>query len=119
MTSTFTEDVAHYFTGYRPVKGASDLAKYWAMYQSEGRTTHWIVDYAISEGNEAVVEFAMETTTPEEPTPAVLRGTEWYVFRGDKIAEVRAYYTWVHGAAPSKLEEFPYAERGYPATETR
>ena len=117
MMSTFTKDVVHYFTGYSPVKGASELAKYWAKFQSGGRTTLWSVDHAISEGKEAVIEWTMKTTSAGEFTPAVLRGTEWYVFRDGKIAEIRAYYSWVHGVAVSQLEEFPYVERGYPATE--
>ena len=33
MMSTFTKDVLHYFTGYSPVKGASELAKYWVNFQ--------------------------------------------------------------------------------------
>lgn len=117
MMSTFTRDVAHYFTGYPPVIGASELAKYWSKFQLGGRTTLWTVDHAISEGNEAVIEWTMKTTAPGS-TPAVLRGTEWYVFRDGKIAEIRAYYSRVHGVAVSQLEGYPYADRGYLAKET-
>ena len=33
MMSFFTKDVLHYFTGSSPVKGASELAKYWVNFQ--------------------------------------------------------------------------------------
>ena len=50
MMSTFTKDVVHYFTGYSPVTGDSDLEYYWAKFHSGVRTTLWSVDHAISEG---------------------------------------------------------------------
>ena len=40
------------------------------------------------------------------------RGTEWYLMRDGKIAEVRAYFMAVPDASV-ELSAFPYAERGY------
>ena len=57
-----------------------------------------------------------------ELTPAkgaereLIRGAEWYVFRDDKIAEIRAYYLNRFDPIPQtsfELRDYPYAERGY------
>jgi hypothetical protein len=40
------------------------------------------------------------------------RGTEWYVLRQGRIAEVRAYFIAGPGSS-SELATFPYADRGY------
>jgi hypothetical protein len=40
------------------------------------------------------------------------RGTEWYVMREARIAEVRAYFI-ADSSADSELAAFPYAQRGY------
>jgi hypothetical protein len=40
------------------------------------------------------------------------RGTEWYVMRDGRIAEVRAYFI-ADSAANAELAAFPYAQRGY------
>jgi ketosteroid isomerase-like protein len=120
MVSTFTPDVVHYFTdlnrppGKRgPVKGALALAQYWANFQKEGRTTQWTVDHGIVEGDEAVIEWSMRSTGPDEGTRRLLRGTEWYVFKAGKIAEIRAYYHYTGREPREELSGFPYAERGY------
>lgn len=36
-----------------------------------------------------------------------LRGAEWYLFRDDRIAEVRAYYRWIPGETISELRGYP------------
>lgn len=115
MMSTLATDVVHYFTGYRAVKGSTELATHWATFQSEGRVTRWTVDHAISEGDEAVIEWTMNmtTTTAAKSASNVVRGTEWYVFKSGKISEIRAYYCWNRGVARSELESFPYSGRAY------
>jgi hypothetical protein len=40
------------------------------------------------------------------------RGTEWYVVRVGRIAEVRAYFI-ADSTANAELATFPYAQRGY------
>ena len=40
------------------------------------------------------------------------RGTEWYVMRDGRIAEVRAYFI-ADSVANAELAAFPYAQRGY------
>jgi hypothetical protein len=51
----------------------------------------------------------------------VLRGDEWYRFDPDSglISEIRAYYASPQAAGLDRLElgGFPYAERGYAASD--
>jgi hypothetical protein len=42
----------------------------------------------------------------------MMRGTEWYVMRKGRIAEVRAYFLY-DDAADTQLTGFPYPERDY------
>ena len=115
MMSTFTDDVVHYFTHHKAIRGAENLATYWAKMQPRIKAT-WLVDHALLQGDEVVIEWTMRWTAPETDKPELMRGAEWYIFRGERIAEIRAYY--INRHLPYKqpnfeLEGFPYAERDY------
>lgn len=115
MISTFTDDVVHYFTHHAPIRGAKPLATYWAKMQPRIQAV-WSVDHAIVHGDEAVIEWTMRWTPPETGKPELMRGAEWYLFQGGRIAEIRAYYINRHLPYTHphfELHEFPYAERGY------
>ena len=114
MKSTFTDDVVHYFTHHAPIRGAEELATYWAKMQPRINAT-WICDHALVQGDECVIEWTMPWTPPTGK-PETMRGSEWYIFRGDKIAEIRAYYLNRHlpYEHPNfELRDFPYEERNY------
>lgn len=115
MESTFAADVVHYFTNLPPIRGATNLAKFWSAFQPEWQA-HWTVDHGIAEGDEAVVEWTLRCVPPGRSQPELVRGSEWYVFREGKIAEIRAFYVGHEtiGAGKCELDGFPYAERGYP-----
>ncbi len=115
MISTFTDDVVHYFTHHALIRGAENLATYWAKMQPRIHAT-WLVDHVVVQGDEVVIEWTMRWTAPETAKPELMRGAEWYIFRGEKIAEIRAYYINRHlpYTQPNfELEDFPYAEREY------
>ncbi len=123
MISTFTPDVVHYFSDSHlppeqrgPIRGAAALAKYWASWQKGGHSARWSVDHGIVEGNEAAIEWSVVLRGPRGGNRRLLRGTEWYVFRRGKIAEVRAYYHYTSRTTVNELGGFPYAKRGYPGT---
>jgi hypothetical protein len=42
----------------------------------------------------------------------MMRGTEWYMMRDGRIAEVRAYFLY-DDSADTQLADFPYLERDY------
>lgn len=114
MKSTFTDDVVHYFTHHAPIRGADALATYWAKMQPRIKAT-WTCDHALVQGDECVIEWTMRWTPPTG-VPELMRGAEWYVFRGGKIAEIRAYYINRHlpyAQDSFELEGFPYAARAY------
>lgn len=115
MKSTFTDDVVHYFTHHAPIRGAEALATYWVKMQPRV-SGMWTVDHALVQGDEAVIEWTMQWTPPEQKKPQLIRGAEWYIFRDERIAEIRAYY--LNPRLPYlrtdfELEDFAYAKRGF------
>lgn len=114
LAGFFTDDVTHYFLqpniGSTPVGGAEHLARYWrkvaGMLQAR-----WVVESIIEQGDEAVIEWSMYNRPAGASRRIVTRGTEWYVFDDDKIAEIRSYHRNLNQT--SELAEFPYADRGF------
>ncbi|HYZ02303.1 MAG TPA: nuclear transport factor 2 family protein [Candidatus Binatia bacterium] len=108
-----TPDVVHYFLvpGTAPVAGAEHLGRYWRKVRSL-LDCRWDVDHALEQGDEAVIEWTMAWRVPETGDRRLVHGAEWYVFEGDRIAEIRAYYD-QRADADTGLVGFPYRERGY------
>jgi len=114
MMSTFTSDVVHYFVDHGAVKGASELANYWARVGPKTKA-HWTLDHIIAEGAEAVIEWSMSWLPVGSTDSELLRGTEWYRFEGLLIAEIRSYHNNYHlqNRRNRELWDFDYAARGY------
>jgi ketosteroid isomerase-like protein len=113
LLATLTPDVVHYFLPARfpPIRGADHLARYWRKYKL-ALDPIWSVDHAIAQGNEVVSEWSCIWTPRGTQTRLLLRGSEWYVMRDGKIAEIRAYF--MHDDQGSTgLIGFPYGDRGY------
>jgi ketosteroid isomerase-like protein len=113
LTATLTADVVHYFLPERfpPIRGAEHLARYWRKFKLL-LDPLWSVDHAIAQGDEVVSEWSCIWTPRGTPNRLLLRGSEWYVMRGGRIAEIRAYF--MHDdAAHTGLTGFPYGDRGY------
>ena len=113
LMRTMTPDVAHYFlpTTFPPIRGAQHLARFWRKYK-ETLNPIWKVERIIASGDEVVNEWSCAWSPLSSSRRFMNRGTEWYVMRDGRIAEVRAYFI----ASPDssvELSEFPYAERGY------
>jgi ketosteroid isomerase-like protein len=111
LLSTLAPDVLHYFIDRPSVSGAEHLARYWRKMK---RVTDpiWTVDHIIVRGDEVVSEWSVVQTPPGTQRRVLNRGSEWYVMREGRIAEVRAYFRW-DDQANSELVGFPYRERGY------
>lgn len=122
MMSTFTPDVVHYFVDHGAVRGAAQLANYWAKV-GPATQAHWAVDNALiadaAEAGDAalegVIEWSMRWVPTQTGQPELLRGTEWFIFRDHKIAEIRSYHNnfYLHAAEFHSLQDFDYAGRGY------
>jgi ketosteroid isomerase-like protein len=108
-----TEDVVHYFLvpGIKPVHGNEHLGRYWRKVVGL-IAAEWRVEHAMASEDEAVIEWSMQWSPPENGQRYICHGAEWYVFRDGLISEIRAYYD--HGRnEDTGLIGFPYAERGY------
>ena len=114
MMSTFTDDVVHYFVDHSSVSTAKGLANYWCKVAPRTRA-RWTVDHALVEEPEAVVEWSMLWKPLLEENHELLRGTEWFVFRDEKIAEIRSYHCnfFLNDRENRQLHDFDYIGRGY------
>jgi len=114
MMSTFDPDVVHYFVDHGPVHGAASLANYWFKVGPKTKAS-WVLDHIIIQEPEAVIEWSMPWTPPLDQKRQVLRGTEWYKFKDDKITEIRSYHNNQYLQDPKNRElwDFPYEDRGY------
>jgi ketosteroid isomerase-like protein len=108
-----TPDVVHYFLvpGAEPVAGAEHLGRYWRKVQRR-LDCRWEIDHTLERGDEAVIEWTLGWRVPETGERRLVHGAEWYVFRSERIAEIRAYYD-QRADADTGLVGFPYRERGY------
>ncbi len=114
MMSTFTDDVVHYFVDHSKVVSAQGLANYWAKVGPITQA-NWQLDHAVVQGDEAVIEWSMAWQSRQTSAPEILRGTEWYQFRDDKIFEIRSYHNNFYLQHPDnrELRDFDYLSRGY------
>ena len=114
MMSTFTDDVVHYFVDHSAVRGARELANYWSKVAPKTQA-NWVLDHALVQEPEAVIEWSMSWVPAQTGEMQLLRGSEWYVFEADKIAEIRSYHNnyYLHSPANNELHDFDYAGRGY------
>jgi len=113
LLATLAPDVVHYFLArdFKTIRGASHLANYWRKYK-EALDPTWRIDQIIGSGDCVVSEWSCLWTSPQTGRPVMTRGTEWYVMKDGRIAEVRAYFV-ADTTSDSELPDFPYAERGY------
>jgi ketosteroid isomerase-like protein len=113
LLRTLDHDVVHYFLPavHPPIHGAEHLAKYWRKFKQIYDPT-WKIDHLIGSGNEVVSEWSCAYTLPTSGSQMMFRGSEWYVMKNERIAEVRAYYEY-DDSRDCQLNGFPYAARGY------
>lgn len=113
LLRTLDADVVHYFLPavHPPIRGAEHLAKYWRKFK-QVYDPRWKIDHLIGTGDEVVSEWSCAYTLPSNGQRMMFRGSEWYVMKDGRIAEVRAYYDY-DDSRDCELNGFPYAERGY------
>ena len=121
VTRYFAPGAVHYFPPDMydgPFRGGETIGAKWSWaVQTLG--SHWTVDEIICDPDtdRAVIEWTHEKTK----AGVVLRGDEWYHFDPGTglITEIRAYYASPQAAGLDRLElaGYPYAERGYAASD--
>ena len=73
----------------------------------------WYLEHGIEQGDEAVIEWTMTWRDPKSGEKRLDRGTEWFLMRDGKIAEVRAYHHGNKKNPQGDLLGFDHAGRGY------
>jgi ketosteroid isomerase-like protein len=113
LLSTLEPDVTHYFLPgqFTPIRSAEHLAKYWRKFKLQLNPT-WKIDHILGHGDEVVSEWSCQWTPQATDKRLMMRGTEWYVMRNGRIAEVRAYFAY-SAAENTELSGFPYLSRQY------
>ncbi len=113
LLSTLDPEVVHYFLPqqFKTIRGADHLARYWRKFKLLLDPT-WKIDHTIAQGSEVVSEWSCLWTPEGTSIRLMMRGSEWYEVRNEKILEVRAYYGF-SSESNIELSDFPYLERGY------
>lgn len=112
VAAHFTEDATHYYTRLGPHEGAETIGQMTDL-AVRSIEAQWYVENAIEEGEQAVIEWTMTWRDPKSGERRLDRGTEWFLFRDGRIAEVRAYH---HGGPKNPsgdLLGFDHRGRGY------
>ena len=112
IASHFTDDAVHYYTRLGPHEGAGTIAGYasWAVSNIDGQ---WFIENGIEQDDEAVIEWTMTWRDPGSGEKRLNRGTEWFLLRDGKIAEIRAYHHGDRKNPQGDLLGFDHAERGH------
>jgi len=112
VASHFTEDAVHSYTRLGPHEGAERIGQNSEMGVNmiDGQ---WFLEHGIEQGDEAVIEWTMTWRDPKSGEKRLDRGTEWFLMRDDKIAEVRAYHHGNKKNPQGDLLGFDHAGRGY------
>src|SRR5262249_25209521 len=113
LMSTLDLDVVHYFLPeiHKPIRGAEHLSRYWRKFQQVYNPV-WRIDHTIASGDEVVSEWSCAYSPKGKERRRMFRGSEWYVMKVGRIAEVRAYYQYDENR-DCELTGFPYREREY------
>jgi ketosteroid isomerase-like protein len=112
VSAHFTDDAVHYYTRLGPHEGAETIGGYAALGVST-IDAQWYIENAIEQGDQVVIEWTMTWRDPKSGEHRLDRGTEWFLIRDGKIAEVRAYH---HGGKKNPqgdLLGFDHRGRGH------
>lgn len=106
IASHFTSDAVVYDTNHQPVVGAQAIGRFWVRIREQWNAARWHVDTCLSGGDAAAIEWTM--TGRSEGRRFAIRGSEHYAFRGDRIAQIRQYWTFDRERLDSALRDYPY-----------
>ena len=112
VSAHFTEGAVHYYTRLGPHEGAETIGGFAALGVST-IDAQWYVENAIEQGDQVAIEWTMTWRDPKTDAKRLDRGTEWFLIREGRIAEVRAYH---HGGKQNPqgdLLGFDHEGRGH------
>jgi ketosteroid isomerase-like protein len=112
VSGHFTEDAVHYYTRLGPHEGAETIGRYAAL-AVDAIDAQWFVENAIEQGDQVAIEWTMTWRDPDSGARRLDRGTEWFLIRDGRIAEVRAYHHGGRKNPQGDLLGFDHKGRGY------
>ena len=112
VSAHFTDDATHYYTSLGPHEGAKTIGDMTALGVST-IDAQWYIENLIEADGEVAIEWTMTSSDPKSGEPRLDRGTEWFRFRDDRIAEVRAYHHGGRKNPQGDLLGFDHETRGY------
>jgi ketosteroid isomerase-like protein len=112
VSAHFTDDAVHYYTRLGPHEGAETIGGY-AAFAVEHIDAQWYIENAIEQGDQVAIEWTMTWRDPKSGERRLDRGTEWFLIRDGKIAEVRAYHHGGRKNPQGDLLGFDHKGRGY------
>ncbi len=77
LMPTLDPDVVHYFLplSFPPIRGADALARYWIKYK-QALDPLWRIDHLLAYGDEVVIEWSCQFTSPATRRRVMNRGCE-------------------------------------------
>lgn len=112
VSAHFTDDAVHYYTRLGPHQGAKAIGDLAALGVSS-IDAQWYIENLIEAEDQVAIEWTMTWRDPPSGERRLDRGTEWFCFRDDKIAEVRAYHHGGRKNPQGDLLGFDHEGRGY------
>jgi ketosteroid isomerase-like protein len=93
VAACFTESAVVYDTNIPPFAGADRIGPQWVRVRERWGGAVWTVTSCVENGDAAAIEWAMTGTDPKSGRDFTFRGSEHYRFSGDRIDEIRQYWT--------------------------
>jgi ketosteroid isomerase-like protein len=112
VAAHFTDDAVHYYTRLGQHEGARTIGDNAALGVST-IDAQWYLENAIEQDDQVVIEWTMTWRDPKSGEQRLDRGTEWFLIRDGRIAEIRAYH---HGGPKNPqgdLLGFDHKARGH------
>lgn len=108
IAAAFVDDAVVFDTNVRPVRGAARIGDWWVRIREQWGGARWYVDTTVEQGDHVAVEWTMVGVA--DGRDFTVRGSDHYDFDGDRIAQIRQYWTFDRDAPGSELRDFPYDE---------
>jgi ketosteroid isomerase-like protein len=107
VAAHFTEDAVHWYTRRPPSRGAAQIGEHTQLAVEHLRAV-WTIEHLVEGEDEVVIEWTMAWDHPRTGERCLDRGAEFLAFEGERICEVRAYYS-----RDGDLQGFDHAARGH------
>ncbi len=107
VAAHFTDDAVHWYTRRPPSVGAAQIGEHTRL-AVEHLHAHWRIEHLVEGADEVAIEWSMGWDHPRTGARCLDRGAEFLAFRGERICEVRAYYS-----RDGDLAGFDHAGRGH------